>query len=323
MMTSGILPALIAGNTIVYKPSEYTTLTQKFVFKLLQQTGIPKGVINLIVGARETGSQLIDAPVNLVWFTGSTKVGQEIYAKCGQKFIKCLAEMGGSSPGIVFADANLKQAVEQLYWARFLNSGQVCSAVKRLFVEKPIYEKFLKLFVTRVKNIKLGNPLENVDIGPLVNQKQLATLERQVKDAIDKGAKVEVGGKRPDSPQLRKGNYFEPTVLTRVSFDMAILNEEVFGPVLPVIPFTSEEEAVKMANQTEYGLTAEIYTTNLGKAEKLASKIQAGVVAVNTDNFYKPMCPIGGYKKSGVGREYGQIGMREFAQVKLIAVSKN
>ena len=185
-----------------------------------------------------------------------------------------------------------------------------------------VYDKVLEKFIDRLKKIKLGNPMENADVGPLVSKKQLDLLEIQVKDAIEKGAKVEIGGKRPVGKQYKKGNYFEPTILTNVNFDMKVMSEETFGPVLPIIPFETEDEVVEMANRTQYGLTSEIYTTDLEKGEKIGKRLDSGVVAINTDSFYKPVCPIGGYKKSGIGREYGKIGMQEFTQVKLIAVNK-
>jgi len=321
MANSGVIPALIAGNTIILKPSEYTTLTQKIVIDLLNEIGLPDGVANLVIGGGGVGRMLVDEPVDLVWFTGSTKVGQEIYEKCGKKFIKALLEMGGSSPGIIFADANLDLAMGNLYWARFLNCGQVCTAIKRLFVEKPVYKKVVKLFVDKLKTVKVGNPLnKSTDIGPLVSQKQLKVLKEQVADAVAKGARVEIGGKQPEDKELKNGNYFEPTVLTNVKSNMRVLTEEVFGPVLPIVPFETEKEAIELANKTEYGLSAEVYTTDLKKSERVAKQIQAGTVAINTDNFFKPECPFGGYKKSGMGREYGEIGMKEFSQVKLMAV---
>lgn len=322
MVTSGVLPAIIAGNTVVVKPSEYTSLSQKLVVDLINQTGIPEGVVNLIIGGGEEGKTLVDAQIDLVWFTGSTRAGLDIYKKCGEKFIKALLEMGGGSPAIVLDDANIDNAVENLYWARFLNCGQVCTAVKRLFVQKGIYDEFVGKLVERVKTAKLGNPVDNNDIGPLVNRRQLQVLEEQVKDAIDKGSKVLTGGKRPVSEVLKKGNYFEPTILSNVTMDMKIMKEETFGPVLPIVKFESIEEAIGMANNTEYGLSAEIYTSDLEKGKVLAKKIQSGTVAINTDNFFKPECPFGGYKKSGMGREYGKIGMQEFAQVKVIALNK-
>lgn len=322
MFNSGVIPALIAGNTVVFKPSEYTSLSQKLAMGLLNQTGLPDGVANIIFGNGEVGRVLVDSPIDMVWFTGSAKSGQEVYKKAGEKFIKAVCELGGSSAGIVFADADIKVALEQLYWARFLNCGQICSAIKRLFVEESVYEQVLQKFVDRLKGIKLGNPLSNPEFGPLVSKKQLEALRLQVEDAVTKGAKVEIGGEVPDIEELKNGNYFEPTILTNVNFDMRVMNEEVFGPVLPIMPFKTEQEAVELANKTEYGLSSEVYTTDLEKAERVAKKLQSGVVAINTDGYYKPMCPIGGYKKSGIGREYGKIGMQEFTQVKLIAISK-
>lgn len=321
MANSGVIPALIAGNTIILKPSECTSLTQKMVVDLLKEAGLPGGVANLLIGGGEVGKMLIDEPIDLAWFTGSTKVGQEIYEKCGKKFIKALLEMGGSSPGIVFADANLELTMDNLYWGRFLNCGQVCTAVKRLFVEKPVYQKVVELFVDKLKTVKVGNPLiKDTDIGPLVSKKQLEVLKAQVADAVSKGAKIEVGGQQPSDKELQKGNYFEPTVLTNIKPDMRVLTEEVFGPVLPIVPFKTEQEAIELANNTDYGLSAEVYTTDLEKGERVAKQINAGTVAINTDNFFKPECPFGGYKKSGIGKEYGEIGMREFSQVKLIVV---
>jgi len=292
------------------------------VIDLLQESGIPDGIANLLVGDGEVGKMLIDEPIDLVWFTGSTKVGQEIYKKCGEKFIKALLEMGGSSPGIIFADADLDVAMDNLYWGRFLNCGQVCTAIKRLFVEKSVCEKVVKLFVDKLRTLKIGNPMEKIDIGPLVSQKQLKLLEEQVADAVSKGAKVEIGGKRREETEFAKGNYFQPTILTNVNFDMRVLTEEVFGPVLPILPFETEKAAVDLANNTEYGLSAEVYTTDIKKGERIAKQLQAGTVAINTDDFFKPECPFGGYKKSGMGREYGEIGMREFCQAKVIAVVK-
>jgi acyl-CoA reductase-like NAD-dependent aldehyde dehydrogenase len=320
MATSGIIPALIAGNTVIFKPSEYTSLSQKLVADLLNQTGLPAGVLNVVIGAGEVGQVMTDQPIDLVWFTGSTKVGQQIYEKCGKKFIRSLLEMGGSSPAIIFADADLDNALDQLYWARFLNAGQVCTAVKRLFVEKPVYEEVVKRFKTKLQSIKVGNPMENADIGPLVTKRQLDTLKAQVDDAVSKGAKIEYGGKAPK--ELAQGNYYLPAILTNVTMDMKVMTEEVFGPVLPIIAFETESEAITLANQTDYGLSAEIYTKDMAKAERVAKEIDAGTVAINTDNFFKPECPFGGFKKSGMGKEYGEIGIQEFTRQKLIATGK-
>lgn len=215
-------------------------------------------------------------------------------------------------------DADVDNAIDNIYLGRFLNCGQVCSAIKRLFVHKKLYKKFSKRLVERVKKAKVGNPFDKVDLGPLVSQKQLALLEGQVKDAIEKGAKVEVGGSRPKDKSLRKGNYYLPTVLTNVNFNMCVLKEEVFGPVLPIISFSSVDEAVRMANKTEYGLTAEIYTQNLELARKIADRLEAGTVSINSNDYFSPICPFGGYKKSGIGREGGKYGFHELTQIKYV-----
>lgn len=322
MFDSGVLPALIAGNTVVFKPSEFSSLSQKFCFDLLQQTGIPDGVLNLVIGGGDVGGMLVDSPVDLIWFTGSTKVGQEIYKKCGEKFIKGLMEMGGNSAGIVFADADIDAAVESIYFSRFWCTGQVCNAVKRLFVEKPIFDEFIDKLAEKIKSVTTGNPMDDKDLGPLVAAKQLTILEKQVQDAVAKGATVQVGGKRPDQEDLKNGNYYEPTILTNVTLDMKVMTDEVFGPVLPAMSFSTDEEALQLANNTIYGLANEVYTKNEKRAANFVRKLQSGVVAVNTFDYFKASCPFGGYKKSGIGREYGKIGMQEFAQVKMTAVNK-
>jgi betaine-aldehyde dehydrogenase len=318
MFNSGVLPALLSGNTVVVKPSEYATLSQKLLFDLLTQTGIPAGVVNLIIGGKDTGAQLVDADLNLVWFTGSTTAGLNIYAKCGAKFIKCICEMGGSSPALVFSDANLGHALEQIYWGRFLNTGQVCSAIKRLFVQRPILGRFTLMLKDRLASTKIGNPLSNPDLGPLVNPDQLTKIKSQIANALSQGAQILTGGTPPSDPTLKSGNYFLPTLLTNIKPDMQIMTEEVFGPILPIIPFDSEQEAIQLANSTPYGLTAEIYTQDPLLANRLAQQIDAGVIAINTDSFFKPQNPFGGFKKSGIGREYGTSGLREFCQIKSV-----
>jgi len=321
MVTSGIIPALLAGNTVILKPSEYTSLSQKMVVDILHGTGLPEGVAQVVIGGGNIGKVLIDQNIDLVWFTGSTKIGQEIYETCGKKFIKALLEMGGSSPGIVFADADLRSTIDHLYWARFFNCGQVCTAIKRLFVEQSVFKQVVRLFIDKLKKLHIGNPTDPAtDLGPIVSHKQLEFLKAQVADAVAQGATLEIGGTQSKQIDLVHGNYFEPTILTHITPHMRVLTEEVFGPVLPILPFETEEEVIQLANATEYGLSAEIYTTDMDKGERVAKRIHAGTVAINTDNFFKPECPFGGYKKSGMGREYGEIGMKEFSQTKLIAV---
>lgn len=323
MASSGIVAQIMAGNTVIFKPSEYTSLTQRMFVDLFNKTGLPDGVLQCLIGDGEVGRMLVDSDIDLVWFTGSTTVGQEIYRKCADKFIRCILELGGSSPGIIFADANIEQAVEAVYLARFFNCGQVCSAVKRLLVEDAVYEKVLAGLKKQIESTVLGDPFNpKTTLGPLVSNKQLQTLEAQVADAVKKGAKIIAGGRRPSGKEFEKGNYFLPTILTNVSENMRVYKEEVFGPVLPVISFSGEHEAVETANDTPYGLTAEIFTRDKKKADRMAGSIDAGGISINGDLIYSPFCPIGGYKKSGLGREYGEEGFRELAQLKYICVRK-
>lgn len=318
----GIMPNLIAGNTLVFKPSENTPLCGQEIFDILNKVGLPQGVVNIIHGPGPVGAMLVDSDVDLVWFTGSSKVGQEIYAKCGQKFIHCMLELGGSSPAIVLTDADIENAVENIYGGRFGNCGQVCSAIKRLFVQRKIYKEIVARLLERVSQTRVGNPRQKVDFGPLVSKKQLKVLEAQVKDAIQKGAKLEIGGSRPQDPALKAGNYYLPTILTNVKFNMRVLTEEVFGPVLPIIPFSRIDQAIKMANQTEYGLTAQVYTGNLALGRKIAAQIEAGIVSLNSDSYSTTETPFGGYKKSGKGREGGKFGFHELTQIKYICERK-
>lgn len=314
----GIMPNLIAGNTVVFKPSENTPLCGQELVDILREVGLPDGVVNIVHGDSKVGAMIVNSNIDFVWFTGSSKVGQEIYEKCAKKFIRCLLELGGSSPAIVMADADIESALEEVYGYRFLNCGQVCDAIKRLFVHKKIYKGFVRKLVERVKKAKVGNPFDKVDFGPIVSKKQLVLLEAQVKDAIDKGAKVEVGGSRPKNKSLRKGNYYFPTVLTNVNFNMRVLTEEVFGPVLPVVPFSSVEEAIEMANKTAYGLTAQVYTQDLKLGRRIADQLEAGTVSINSSDYFSPACPFGGYKKSGIGREGGKYGFHELTQIKYV-----
>ena len=313
-----IITNLIAGNTVLFKPSEYTPLSGQKIVEILKKIGLSEGVVNIVFGNGKVGKMVVDSPVNFICFTGSAKVGQEIYQKCGKKFIRSVLELGGSSPALVLADADLENAVENIYSARFSNCGQVCCAVKRLFIEAKIFKKFLERMVEEVSQKKIGDPFSNVDFGPLVSKKQLDLLISQVKDAIEKGARVEIGGRKPEGKKYQKGNFFLPTILTNVNFKMRVLTEEVFGPVLPIIPFKNIGEAIKMANDTQYGLSAEIYTSDLKKAKEIAKNLEAGVISINTDSFSSLESPFGGYKKSGIGREGGRYGLRELVQIKYI-----
>lgn len=316
-----VIPAILAGNTVVFKPSEYSTLSQKLFIELLNKTGLPEGVVNIIFGDGSVGRKLVDADIDLIKFTGSSKVGKEIYQKAAKKFIKAVLELGGSSAGIIFEDVNPEEVIDSVYSSRFFNCGQVCSALKRLFVHKKLFKPVVDLLVDKIKKVKLGNPMEEeTEIGPLVSKIQLKTLMNQVEDAVKKGAKIVIGGSQPKDPQLQKGNFYLPTILTGIKSNMKIITEETFGPVLPIMSFENEDEAVTMANNTYYGLSAQIYTNDSQKGKRVAGKIDSGMVGINNRSFYRPFCPTGGMKKSGIGREHGREGLRELTQIKLLAI---
>lgn len=316
----GIVPNLLAGNTVIFKPSENTPLCGKKLAALIAQTNVPAGVFNIIYGNGEVGAQLVDSDINYVWFTGSAKVGQEIYAKAGKKFIKATLELGGSSPAIIFPDVDINAIIDDIYFSRFSNCGQVCSAVKRLFVHETIFTQFVEKLKNRVAQTKVGDPLDSqTDMGRLVSEKQLKLLEAQMQDAIDKGAKIIIGGKKPEN---LSGPYYLPTLLTNITKDMRVYQEEVFGPVLPIMPFVTTEEVIQKANDTIYGLTALVYSKDQKLALDVANKIQAGRIGINTNRYFKSSCPFGGYKKSGMGREHGEFGWYEITQIKHIHLKK-
>jgi len=317
----GVIPNLLCGNTVVLKPSEETPLVGQRFAELIFNLNLPVGVFNIVQGPGIVGEQLVDSEVDLIWFTGSNKVGQEIFAKAGKKFIKALMELGGSSPTIIFKDVDINdKLITDICSGRFKNCGQTCSAIKRLFVHKDNFVKTVQMLVEKVESLKMGNPIsEDIDIGCLVSERQLNLLEEQIADAVSKKAKVECGGKKPKG---LSGPYYFPTILTNITNDMRVTKEEVFGPVLPVVPFSDEDEVIEMANDTEYGLSAEVYSKDECRARRVANQIQAGRVSINSPRGSGPNCPFGGYKKSGMGREFGKWGFEELTQMKHIKIKR-
>lgn len=311
---------LIAGNTVIYKTSEECPLFGKLLEETINSTELPKGVFSEIYGDGTVGDYLARQDINLISFTGSTKAGEHLYKLGGEKFIKVICELGGSAPGIVFADADLDEVVEIIYGNRFSNSGQMCDALKRLIVHKGIFDEVIERLKKKLESVTVGDAEdEKTDIGPLVAKRQLELLESQVKDALEKGAKVVTGGKRPDK---LKGAYYLPTLLINMTSNMRVWQEEVFGPVLPVVSFETDKEAVELANDTKYGLGSYLYTKDKKKATAIASQIEAGMVSINTVSYVDPWSPFGGYKNSGIGREHGKFGFAELTQVKVVAIEK-
>lgn len=312
--------ALIAGNTVVYKPSEEVVLFTRLLSELIEQSDLPKGVFIPIIGDGKVGEVLVSQPVDTILFTGSTKTGQRITELAAAHSTPVLTEMGGSAPGIVFEDADIEKVIDMLADMRFGNTGQYCDGLKRLIVHTSKYEAVLDGLKKYAAKTKVGNPLEeDTKIGPLVSKRQLDTLVTQVKDATDKGATILVGGKQPNGLQ---GAYYEITVLTNITFDMRVWKEEVFGPVLPVVTFDTEEEAVTLANDTIYGLGGYIFTEDVKRFRRVAAQLKTGNVGHNTALYFSPATPFGGYKKSGNGRSQGTAGFHEVTQIKVTSEEK-
>ncbi|WP_430791266.1 betaine-aldehyde dehydrogenase [Virgibacillus flavescens] len=316
-----IAPALAAGNTIVMKPSEITPLTTVKVFKLIEEVGVPKGVANIVLGSgASTGAELASSnDVDLISFTGGIETGKTIMQAASHNVKKIALELGGKNPNIVFADADFETAVDQALNAVFFHAGQVCSAGSRLLVEESIHDEFVEALVERTKRIKLGNGFdESTQSGPMISAEHRAKVESYVEIGLNEGAKLAVGGKRPDNPELQDGFFYLPTIFTNCTNDMRIVQEEVFGPVLTVETFQTKEEAVKLANDTIYGLAGAVWTQDLDKAEFVAARLRMGTVWINDFHPYFAQAPWGGYKQSGIGRELGSEGMEEYTEVKHI-----
>jgi acyl-CoA reductase-like NAD-dependent aldehyde dehydrogenase len=317
MFIWGVIPNLIAGNTVVFKISEECPLTGKLIEEIMNSGNLPEGVFSEVYGDGRIGQKLAESDVNLIWFTGSTKVGKLLYKIAAEKFIKVILEMGGSSPAVLFEDVDIPDVIPEIYTGRFRNCGQSCNAVKRLIVHESIFDEVVKKLKEETEKKVIGDPSdEKTQLGSLVAKRQLDLLQNQVKDAVDKGAKITTGGKTPDN---LKGAFYEPTILTNITKDMRVWKEEVFGPVLPVVPFKTEEEAVELANDTIYGLGSRVYSKDLERARRVASKIDAGTVEINYTSRWMSCNPFGGYKQSGMGREHGMIGFRELCQIKVIS----
>lgn len=320
MFVWGVIPNLLAGNVVIFKHSEECPLTGYLIEQIIESTKLPKGVFSEVYGNGKIGKLLINQDINLIWFTGSSAVGKEIYKTAAQKFIKAVLEMGGSNPGIIFEDADIDRFIDKIYAKRFIVCGQTCDALKRLIVHKSLFDEVVQKIKIKIEEKKVGNPEdEKTDIGSLVAKRQADLLDFQVKDAVQKGAKIITGGKRP---QDLKGAYYLPTVLTNVKKNMRVWNEETFGPVLVVVPFKTEEEAIKLANDTKYGLGSLVFTADKERAKRLSEKLESGTVEINSAIHWISCNPFGGYKESGMGREHGKHGFQELTQIKVVSMEK-
>ncbi|MHC5251265.1 NAD-dependent succinate-semialdehyde dehydrogenase [Listeria kieliensis] len=324
MATRKLAPALAAGNTVILKPSSETPLSALALFEIFEEAGFPRGVVNLLLGnSSEIGKALTASDiVRKLTFTGSTAVGQKLYQESGETLKKISLELGGHAPFIVFSDANLESAADGLVAAKFRNNGQVCVSPNRIFVAKEIEQEFTKLVLERVRNLQVGNGLrEGVNVGPLIREDAIHKINRQLKDAAEKGADILIGGERLlDGEGNEKGNFYAPTVLTGVTEQMRIFHEETFGPVIPIISFVSDDEVVKLANDSEFGLASYFYTESLERVEEISNALEYGMVGVNDIAISHPETPFGGVKHSGFGRENGHFGIEEYLNVKFVAL---
>ena len=319
MATRKIAPALAAGCTCVLKPATETPLTAYAVAELLVEAGVPAGVVNVVTTkttAPVVNAMLADPRVRKLSFTGSTEVGRVLLRQAADQIIHCSMELGGNAPFVVCADADLNAAIEGAMIAKMRNGGEACTAANRFIVHQSVVEAFTAKLADRMAALKVG-PGANADTecGPLVNESTAGKVAFLVQDALDKGARLVCGGRAPDLP----GYYYQPTVLADVPQDAEIAHEEIFGPVAAVYSFSEDDEAVAMANDTEYGLVAYLYTTDLSRGLRLSERLEAGMIALNRGLVSDPAAPFGGVKQSGLGREGSHHGMLEFMEAKYIA----
>ncbi len=308
------VPALIAGNAVMYKPSEFAMLTGLEIEKLLKQAGVPENVFQVALGAKEVGEWLLKMAFDGYFFTGSYNTGKYIYEKCAKKMVPCQLEMGGKDPLYVANDtADVKQTAVATADGAFYNNGQSCCAVERIYVHESVYDEYLREFLKEVTSWKIGEPTETgVYIGSLTRKAQLFVLENQIADAVRKGARIVAGGKRID----KKGNYFEPTVLTNVTHDMLVMKEESFGPIIGIMKVQDDQEAVRLMRDTEYGLTAAVYSSDKKRAENILRQINVGTGYWNCCDRVSAALPWSGRNHSGFGVTLSHAGLHSFVRPK-------
>lgn len=310
---------MIVGNTIINKPDPNLPLLTELLDKLFRSTNLPKGVQQFVYGGREIGDFLVNQDINMICFTGNTKTGEHLYKIAAEKMIPILMELGGSAPGIVCEDADIDKVIKGMYAKKFSTMGQLCHALKRLIVHESLFDEVVDKLKEIAESQVIGDPMDrNTTMGPLVNELQLKKLMDQLEDAKAKGAHIVCGGNRP----IEGENYFEATIVTNVTRDMRIWNEEVFGPVLPIVSFKDEEEAINLANDTIYGLGSYIYTTDKQRFERISKRINSGMVGFNNVAYSAPYNPFGGTKRSGIGRTRGKWGLMYLCDIKTISYDK-
>ncbi len=315
MITRKVGPALAVGCTVVCKPASETPLTALALAELGARAGIPKGVFNVITGkASVIGGELTSSSiVRMLTFTGSTEIGKVLMEQCAKTVKKVGMELGGNAPFIVFDDADLDKAVQGAMASKYRNAGQTCVCANRIYVQDGVYDAFAAKLAAEVKKLKVGNGVETgVTTGPLINKAAVTKVEEHIEDALAKGAKVIVGGKR----HKLGGSFFEPTVLTGITQEMKVAREETFGPVAPLFRFKTEEEAIRLANDTEFGLAAYFYSRDIGRVWRVGEALEYGIIGINEGIISSEVVPFGGVKESGLGREGSHHGVEEFLEIK-------
>jgi succinate-semialdehyde dehydrogenase/glutarate-semialdehyde dehydrogenase len=326
LLGNKIGPALVTGNTVVVKPAGTTPLTDIQAVQILNEAGLPPGVLNIVPGpARIVGETLLkDARVRKIGFTGATSTGKRVMAAAAQNVKRVTLELGGSDPMIVCNDADLDEAVSAASVGRFFNCGQACLAIKRLYLFEGIYDEFVSKLVAKAEKLRVGNGLEpGVIVGPLHTSEQREEIEEQVRDAVERGARILTGGKRPAGAAFAQGNFYLPTLLAGVDETSRIVQEEVFGPALPLMRVKDLDEAIEKANDSIYGLGSSIWTRDLDKATRAADRLEAGYTWVNSPQIIFDELPFGGVKQSGLGKEHGEEALDYYMETKSVVVARS
>lgn len=322
MIIRKISPAIAAGCTVILKPSKDTPLSALALMELFDKAGFPEGVVNIVMGDSSTIGQVLSESddVQKITFTGSTEVGQTLNEQAAPTLKNVSMELGGHAPYIIFPDADIERAVDTLIQTKFINNGQVCTSPNRIFIHKDIKEDVTNRLVEAIKEVTVGNGLDDTTVGPLINKDGVEKVVEQLKDATEKGAKVLAGGHKLEDGEYANGNFFEPTILDGVTKEMDIFYKETFGPVIPLITFEDEEEVIKDANDTEFGLASYFFATNIHTIDNVSNKLQYGMVGVNDTDISNSATPFGGVKHSGFGRENGTYGVEEYVEVKFVNI---